>query len=77
MFNAISGIIYTPPVYHPQSDYMQFFNNAISAGYAPEEAREIAKKKVKEKQDKKKDKDRKVEDLNKTNKSKQSIDRRV
>ena len=75
MFNAISGITYTPPVYNPQSDYMQFFNNAISAGYAPEEAREIAKKKVKEKQDKKKD--RKVEDPNKTNKMKQNIDRRV
>ena len=77
MFNAISGITYTPPVYNPQSDYMQFFNNAISAGYSPEEAREIAKKKVKEKQDKKKEKDRKVEDPNKTNKTKQSIDRRI
>ena len=75
MFNSISGITYTPPVYHPQSDYMQFFNNAISAGYTSEEAKEIAKKKVKEKQDKKKD--RKVEDPNKSSKTKQGIDRRA
>ena len=77
MFNAVSGIIYTPPVPYPQSDYMKFFNDAISAGYGSEEAKEIAKKKVKEKQDKKQDKNRKVEDPNKTDKTKQSIDRRV
>ena len=77
MFNAISGVTYTPPVPYPQSDYMDFFNDAISAGYGSEEAKEIAKKKVKEKRDKKKEKDRKVEDPNKSNKPKQSIDRRI
>ena len=75
MFNSISGISYIPPVYHPQSDFMDFFNQALSAGYSSDEAKEIAKKKVKEK--KHKEKDRKVEDPNKTNKTKQSIDRRV
>jgi len=75
MLNTISGISYILPVYHPQSDFMEFFNQALSAGYGSDEAKEIAKKKVKEK--KEKIKDRKVEDLNKTNKTKQSIDRRV
>ena len=75
MFNSISEISYIPPVYQPQSDFMEFFNQALSAGYNSDEAKEIAKKKIKEK--KEKTKDRKVEDLNKTNKAKQSIDRRV
>ena len=75
MLNSISGITYIPPVYHPQSDYMEFFNQALSAGYGSDEAKEIAKKKVKEK--KHKEKDRKVENSNKTDKTKQSIDRRI
>lgn len=75
MFNSISGITYIPPVYHPQSDFMDFFNQALSAGYNSDEAKEIAKKKVKEKKEKIKDK--KVENSNKTNKTKQGIDRRI
>ena len=76
MFNSISEISYIPPVYHPQSDFMNFFNQALSAGYSSDEAKKIAKKKIKEKKEQK-TKDKKVEDSNKSDKTKHSIDRRV
>jgi len=76
MFNAISGITYTPPVAYPQSDYMLFFNEALSAGYGAEEARKIAKEKV-QKQKEDKIKKRKVEDTDKSKQPKQHIDRRA
>ena len=77
MISAISGITYAPPVsYNPSPDYMQFYNQAIAAGYGSEEAKKIAKEKVKEKRNQKA-KDRKIEDPNKANNPKQSIDRRA
>lgn len=74
--SGISGITYNPSDFSQPNNFLHFFNQAIESGYDPSEARKWATKKIKEEKDKK-DKKRKVEDPNKSNQPKQSIDRRV
>lgn len=79
MINAIpsiNNITYNPSAL-PQGDFLHYFNEALAAGYEPNEARRIAKIKAKEQKEKEKKKtnsykERKVEDTNNSN----HIDRR-
>ena len=74
---SINNITYNPSEL-PQGDFLHFFNQALAAGYEPNEARRIAKIKAKEQKEKEKkksnsNKDRKVENTNNSN----HIDRRA
>ena len=74
---SVSNISYSSNSYQ-QSDFMHFFNQALEAGYTTEEAKKIARKKVKEKNSKKKDDNkRKVENTYQTNQITKGIDRRA